>query len=495
MGPADAYASGSAEPKVGVGSRQHAGSPDAARQRTPEARGAGERRATHAPAMGTRRAGLCRDVRRRLRAGAGSSRRSACGARRRPVSRRRSAGRSRSAGSGSRPASGCGCSRRRVTAWPSEAGPRLQRGAGRGAAAADRLPDGGPDLRLAPTRRRPCSRSSGTAREPGARRCSAQLAEAPREPARPPVARALARADRGARCGWPATCSTARASPTASSCTGRASPSTTPAARVAAASASRSRAVEARLRRHRILGGADLFVSGRLLEAGVERGSLELLGSRKRGGSIEIALATTALDLGTLAPYLQVQDPPLPISGTLSGYIGSKSDAPGESELEVDLVRRRAAQRDPGARRAGAPRPFEVGRIDLAGFVDVTPEQLRLRELRFENGRLRLETRRPDRAAGRPRLGGRALAGAARSRDRQSCAICSAGCPRSAASRRRAGSSASKPGGSRASSWAEPRRSPGGRSSSPDARASSRPASRSKPTWPTRACASATATT
>ncbi len=150
-------------------------------------------------------------------------------------------------------------------------------------------------------------------------------------------------------------------------------------------------AVEARLRRHRILGGADLFVSGRLLEAGAERGSLELLGSRKRGGHIEIALATTALDLGTLAPYLQTQDPPLPISGTLSGYIGSKSDAPGESGIEVDLVVAGLRSVIP-AIEGRAPRPFEVGRIDLAGFVDVTPEQLRLRELRFENGRLRLET-------------------------------------------------------------------------------------------------------
>jgi len=149
--------------------------------------------------------------------------------------------------------------------------------------------------------------------------------------------------------------------------------------------------VEARLRRHRILGGAELFMSGRLLESGVERGSVELLGSRKRGGSVEIALATTALDLGTLAPYLlQVQEPPVPIAGTLSGYIGSKSDAPGETVLEVDLVLTGLRSVIP-ALAGGAPRPFEAGRVDLAGFADVAPEQLRLRELRFENGRLRLE--------------------------------------------------------------------------------------------------------
>ena len=148
--------------------------------------------------------------------------------------------------------------------------------------------------------------------------------------------------------------------------------------------------VEARLRRHRILGGAEIFVSGRLLESGVERGSLELLGSRKRGGSVEIALATTALDLGTLAPYLQVQVPPVPIAGTLSGYIGSKSEAPGETALEVDLVLAGLRGVVP-ALAGGAPQPFEVGRVDLAGFADVTPKRLRLRELRFENGRLRLE--------------------------------------------------------------------------------------------------------
>ncbi len=148
--------------------------------------------------------------------------------------------------------------------------------------------------------------------------------------------------------------------------------------------------VEARLRRHRILGGAELFVSGRLLAAGSERGSLELLGSRKRDGSVEIALASTTLDLGTLAPYFQTQEPPLPISGILSGYLGSKSETPGESALEVDLVLMGLRGVIP-ALAGGPPRPFEVGRIDLAGFVDVAPGQLRLRELRFENGRLRLE--------------------------------------------------------------------------------------------------------
>ena len=40
---------------------------------------------------------------------------------------------------------------------------------------------------------------------------------------------------------------------------------------------------------------------------------------------------------------------------------------------------------------AGEPRPVSIGRIDLAGFLDVTPDHLQLRELRFENGQLRLE--------------------------------------------------------------------------------------------------------
>ena len=65
--------------------------------------------------------------------------------------------------------------------------------------------------------------------------------------------------------------------------------------------------LEARLRRHRVLGGADLFLRGNLLEAGVDRGALEVLGSRSRDGSVEIAVATTALDLATLAPYLRLR--------------------------------------------------------------------------------------------------------------------------------------------------------------------------------------------
>jgi len=148
--------------------------------------------------------------------------------------------------------------------------------------------------------------------------------------------------------------------------------------------------VEAKLRRHRILGGSELFVSGRLLEGGSERGTLELLGSRKRGGGVELALATTSLDLATLAPYLQLQDPPLPLSGTLSGYIGSRSEEGGDSTLEVDLVASGLRSVIPPLAGVEA-RPFEAGRIDLAGFFDISPGQLRLRELRFENGRLRLE--------------------------------------------------------------------------------------------------------
>ncbi len=148
--------------------------------------------------------------------------------------------------------------------------------------------------------------------------------------------------------------------------------------------------LEARLRRHRILGGVDLFLRGRLLEAGAERGTLEILGNRSRDGAIELALATTSLDLATLAPYLPREDPQRPIAGTLSGYLGTKSRAPGENALEMDLVITGLRSVIPGF-DTGEPRPVAIGRIDLAGFLDVSRNQLRLRELRFENGRLRLE--------------------------------------------------------------------------------------------------------
>ena len=148
--------------------------------------------------------------------------------------------------------------------------------------------------------------------------------------------------------------------------------------------------LEARLRRHRILGGADLFLRGNLLEAGVDRGALEVLGSRSRDGSVEIAVATTALDLATLAPYLQRGDPRVPIAGTLSGYFGSKSAAPGANALELDLVIAGLRSVIPGF-EAGELRPIEVRRMDLAGFLDVSRDHLQLRELRLENGRLRLE--------------------------------------------------------------------------------------------------------
>jgi len=148
--------------------------------------------------------------------------------------------------------------------------------------------------------------------------------------------------------------------------------------------------LEARLRRHRILGGVDLFLRGRLLEAGAERGTLEILGSRSRDGAIQMALATTTLDLATIAPYLPREQTQRPIAGTVSGYLGSRSPAPGETALEMDLVITNLRSVIPGF-DTGEPRPVAIGRIDLAGFLDVSPNQVKLRELRFEDGRLRLE--------------------------------------------------------------------------------------------------------
>jgi hypothetical protein len=148
--------------------------------------------------------------------------------------------------------------------------------------------------------------------------------------------------------------------------------------------------LEARLRRHRILGGVDLFLSGRLLEAGAERGTVEVLGSRARDGSVELAVATTGLDLATLAPYLPREGPGQPLAGTLSGYLGNKSSEPGENQLEMDLVVTGLRSLIPGF-DGEEPRRVEIGRVDLAGFLDVAPGHLQLRELRFANGRLRLE--------------------------------------------------------------------------------------------------------
>jgi hypothetical protein len=149
--------------------------------------------------------------------------------------------------------------------------------------------------------------------------------------------------------------------------------------------------LEARLRRHRILGGVDLFLRGRLLEAGgTERGTVEILGSRSRDGTVQMALATTALDLATIAPYLPREQPQRPIAGTVSGYLGSQSPAPGQTALEMDLVISNLRSVIPGF-DTGEARPVAIERIDLAGFLDVAPDHLKLRELRFENGGLRLE--------------------------------------------------------------------------------------------------------
>ena len=379
-----------------------------------------------------------------------------------------------------------------VTAWPSEAGPRLSVERVEAKLRPIAFLTGGPilgSLRLDGAVLS-LERSRAGAWSPA---LLGRLAEAPQEPAAVPAVGALARADRGARCGGPRNPRRPRLQRWHRAARGEHPLRRCRRSRVGGRVRLALEGVEARLRRHRILGGADLFVSGRLLEAGAERGSLELLGSRKRGGGIEIALATTALDLGTLAPYLQVQDPPLPISGTLSGYIGSKSDAPGESEIEVDLVVAGLRSVIP-AIEGGAPRPFEVGRIDLAGFVDITPEQLRLRELRFENGRLRLET--SGRIA-RPvtRISAAELSLALRDLEIEELRDLLSWLPEirrkqaeSGLERIEAGRLARFQLGGAAplAGWEEFL---AGRS-----RASSRTASPSRPTWPTRACASATAT-
>jgi hypothetical protein len=148
--------------------------------------------------------------------------------------------------------------------------------------------------------------------------------------------------------------------------------------------------LEASLRRHRILGGAELFARGRLLEDGAPRGTLELLGSRARGGRVELALAATSLDLAALAPYLERRQPPPPLAGQLSGYLGFQSAAPGEALLELDLVLaglRSLLPAFPGE----AARPLDLARIDLAGFLELSPRELRLRDAHIENQSLSLE--------------------------------------------------------------------------------------------------------
>jgi hypothetical protein len=148
--------------------------------------------------------------------------------------------------------------------------------------------------------------------------------------------------------------------------------------------------LEGRLRRFRVLGGTELLLRGRLLEAGEERGSFELLGSRGRDGGVELALAATALDLHALAPYLDPRLPPQPLFGTLNGYIGYHAPAPGQAELELDVVLSGLRSVIPPL-EGGEPRPFEIERADLAGFLEISPRSVRLRDTRIANGRLTLE--------------------------------------------------------------------------------------------------------
>ena len=115
-----------------------------------------------------------------------------------------------------------------------------------------------------------------------------------------------------------------------------------------------------------------LSCAGALLEAGAERGALEILGSAARDGAIQIALAADgprSRERRTLVPATT----PSGRSQDRCGYVGSRSPAPGEPRSGWISWSPTCAP-CPGLRhgRAAADRDR---RINLAGFLMFRPTE------------------------------------------------------------------------------------------------------------------------
>jgi hypothetical protein len=166
-------------------------------------------------------------------------------------------------------------------------------------------------------------------------------------------------------------------------------------------------AIQARLQRRRFLGDTRLALRGRLRDEAGERGAFEGSGSRSRGGELSISLAATHLELHALSSYLRELHPEARLSGRVSGVVIFEAPSPGYGRLAVDLVGYDM--------RSPAPLsvpwelgPLEASRVELAGALAISPEQMRLEGGRFSTDALGLEVdavvERPVRGSSRAQL-------------------------------------------------------------------------------------------
>ncbi len=165
--------------------------------------------------------------------------------------------------------------------------------------------------------------------------------------------------------------------------------------------------IHARLQRRRFLGDTRLALRGRLRDETSARGSFEASGSRSRSGELRIALASTDIELQSLSSYLRELHPEARLSGRVSGAVIFEAPSPGYGRLAVDLVGHNMQSAAP----LSVPwelGPLEASRVELAGELAISPQQIRLDGGRFSTDALDLEVdavvERPVRASSRAQL-------------------------------------------------------------------------------------------
>jgi hypothetical protein len=145
--------------------------------------------------------------------------------------------------------------------------------------------------------------------------------------------------------------------------------------------------VNGRLMHSRLFGDARLFLRTRIASHGSDLGVVEWSGTRGSDAAIDVTMATTALDLRALAPYLRGLRETAHLAGKVDGIAEFTTRERGLGVLQLDLSARgfSASLGEPGVP------PVAVDVLSLQTGIAVTPDRLRFEEARLSAGGLDFE--------------------------------------------------------------------------------------------------------
>ncbi|MEB2346749.1 MAG: AsmA-like C-terminal domain-containing protein [Deltaproteobacteria bacterium] len=153
------------------------------------------------------------------------------------------------------------------------------------------------------------------------------------------------------------------------------------------------RGLDGSLHRTPLVGGHSLAASGRLVQAGVDRGRFELDAELPALGAPHAELALADLDLAALRPWLARWQPAheaeLALAGRLGVHLAWRSDGGGQ-RLEAELLGldlRGSARLGPERER----RELALPTARASGVVALTPRALRAEQVVLALGPLRLD--------------------------------------------------------------------------------------------------------